>query len=72
MSCTPIPVETAMLCPSNATLPIAVRQQRPRQAPDLRREALNETWAVYADAYGHDRQGCWTLGGLTSELLSGG
>jgi nucleotide-binding universal stress UspA family protein len=27
---------------------------------------------IVAGAYGHNRQGRWTLGGITSELLSGG
>lgn len=61
-----------MLYSSNATLPISIRQQLPLQAQDLHREAFNETWAVHAGAYGHNRQGRWTLGRMISELLSGG
>ena len=61
-----------MLYSSNATLPISIRQQLPQQAQDLYREAFNETWPpLHAGAYGNNCQGRW-LGGITSELLSGG
>ena len=60
-----------MLYSSNATLPISILQQLPQQAQDLYREAFNETWPLHAGAYGNNCQGRW-LGGITSELLSGG